>query len=67
MVEEMIRAINARSEAEGLAAVKAQRREAAEARQRQIIHEKTLEDMAAILALNAGFLGILILMGIGSM
>lgn len=67
MVEEMIRAINARSEAEGLAAVKAQRREAAEARHRQIIHEKTLEDMAAILALNAGFLGILILMGIGSM
>ena len=67
MVEEMIRAINARSEAEGLAAVKAQRREAANARHRKIIHEKTLEDMAAILTLNAGFLGILILMGIGSM
>ena len=67
MVEEMIRAINARADAEGMAAVKARRMEAVNARHRQIIHEKTLEDMAAILALNAGFLGILILMGIGSM
>lgn len=67
MVEEMIRAINARANAEGMAAVKAQRREAVKARHRKVIHEKTLEDMAAILALNAGFLGILILMGIGSM
>lgn len=67
MVEEMIQAINARADAEGMAAVKAQRMEAVKARHRKIIHEKTLEDMAAILALNAGFLGILILMGIGSM
>lgn len=67
MVEEMIQAINARANAEGMAAVKAQRREAAEAQHRKVIHEKTLEDMAAILTLNAGFLGILILMGIGSM
>ena len=67
MVEEMIQAINARADAEGMAAVKAQRMEAANARHRKIIHEKTLEDMAAILTLNAGFLGILILMGIGSM
>lgn len=61
MVEEMIQAINARANAEGMAAVKARKAEAKAAR----IHEETLEDMVAILTINAGFMGILILMAIG--
>ena len=38
-----------------------------EAHRRHRIREKTLANMTAILALNAGFMGLLILMGIGSM
>lgn len=37
------------------------------AHRRHRIHEKTLADMTAILAVNAGFMGLLILMGIGAM
>lgn len=46
--------------------VAAEEARARKAHRRHRIREKTLADMTAILALNAGFMGILILMGISS-
>ena len=47
--------------------VAAEEARARKARRRHRIREKTLADMTAILAVNAEFMGILILMGIGAM
>lgn len=62
MVEEMIQAINTRSEAEWPARARAM----AEAAHRQQVRQDTLSDLVAALTLNAGFLGIIIFMALMS-
>lgn len=65
MVEEMIQAINARSEAEWPARAQA-RMAMAEAAHRQQVRQNTLSDLVTVLTLNAGFLGIIIFMALAT-
>ncbi len=65
MVEEMMRAINARSEAECPARAQARMAMAEEAH-RQQVRQNTLSDLVTVLTLNAGFLGIIIFMALAT-